>query len=131
MTARGGSAASLSGRRVLVVEDDGLIAMDLADLLESRGAAVIGPVPSVRAALAAIASDMPEAVLLDVNLRGTRSTPVAEALHEAGVPFLLLTGYSRQRLSEPVLLEAPLLPKPVNGDALVRELARLLSSDEG
>jgi CheY-like chemotaxis protein len=103
MTISGATTDFLSRRRLLVVEDDPFIAVDLHDLLASAGAVVLGPVPTVRAALALLETDRPHAALLDLNLRGERSTPVAEALHAAAVPFVLVTGYSRSQIDEPAL----------------------------
>ena len=117
---------TLRGRRVLVVEDDPLIAMELADLLATGGVEPLGPVPTIQAALATLAAAQPDAVVLDLNLRGERSTPVARALLAAGVPFVLTTGYARSQLDEPDLLDAPLVPKPVDHRLLLDRLARLL-----
>ena len=114
---------ALRGRRVLVVEDDPLIAMELADLLATGEVEALGPVPTVRAALDALAAAQPDAAVLDLNLRGERSTPVARALLEAGVPFVLTTGYARSQLDEPELAEAPLVPKPVDHRLLLDRLA--------
>ena len=125
MAARLGIEA-LRGRRILVVEDDPLIAMELADLLAGRGAEPMGPAPTVRAALAALAESRPEAAVLDLNLRGERSTPVAAALREAGVPFVLATGYARSQIEEPELAGIPLVPKPVDHRLLAMWLVRLL-----
>ncbi|AWN40247.1 response regulator [Methylobacterium durans] len=85
---------SLAGRHVLLVEDDYFIAFDMQRHFESSGAHVVGPVPSVRAALDLIAAtpDL-DAAVLDINLRGEMAFPVADALSERGVPFLFATGY--------------------------------------
>lgn len=120
-------ADALRGRRVLVVEDDPLIAMDLADLLAASGAEIVGPAPTVSAALAALGAGRPDAAVLDVNLRGERSTPVARELRDAGVPFVLASGYARAQLDEPELAEAPLVPKPVDHRLLLDRLVGLLS----
>ena len=109
-----------------MVEDDPLIAMELADLLAAGGAEPVGPAPTVRAALAALAEGRPEVAVLDLNLRGECSTPVAAALREAGVPFVLASGYARLQIEEPELAEAPLVPKPVDHRLLTSWLARLL-----
>lgn len=119
----------LTGRCILVVEDDAFIAMELEDVLTARGAEVLGPVPSVGSALEALTERRPDAVLLDVNLRGTRSTPVAEAMRAAGVPFLLVTGYSRSHLDDAPLREAPIVPKPLDQERLVQALQQLLSPE--
>jgi CheY-like chemotaxis protein len=126
MTFSGATTNLLSGRRLLVVEDDPFISVDLQDLLASAGAVVLGPVPTVRAALALLETDRPHAALLDLNLRGERSTPVAEALQAAAVPFVLVTGYSASQIDEPAFREATIVSKPVRASILMRALQRLL-----
>jgi CheY-like chemotaxis protein len=83
---------SLRGLRVLIVEDEALIAMVYEDLLAEQGCESLGPAASVAQALALIAADPPDAALLDVNLDGEISGPVAERLHQEGIPFLVVTG---------------------------------------
>ena len=117
---------ALRGRRILVVEDDPLIAMEIVDVLAGGGAELVGPAPTVRAALAALAEGRPEVAVLDLNLRGECSMPVAAALREAGVPFVLASGYARSQIEEPELAEAPLVPKPVDHRLLTGWLVRLL-----
>ena len=123
----GGEQDRLTGRLILVVEDDPLIAIDMQDMLTDRGAEVLGPAPSVGAALKALSGRRPDAAVLDVNLRGVMSTPVAEALRREGVPFVVATGYSRGQLDGAALREAPLLAKPVDRTELLRVLGRLLA----
>lgn len=115
----------LVGSRVLVVEDDPFIAMELQDRLADLGAKVVGPVAAVSAALQAIEVTLPDAAVLDVNLRGEMSTPVAAVLSGADVPFVVVTGYSRRQL-DPELRRAPILPKPVSPCELAVVLERLL-----
>ncbi len=111
--------------RVLVVEDELILAMQLEDLLSELGHAVLGPAPTVERALDLLAQEQPDVALLDVNLRGKRVTPVAEVLQARAVPFVLITGYSEHQLSEAVLCEAPRLDKPVDSGELSRLLAML------
>lgn len=78
-----------------MVEDDYLIAQDVQRELEQAGAIVLGPVPSVRKALAIMGNDLAiDAAVLDVNLGEERSFPIAEALEASSVPFLFATGYN-------------------------------------
>jgi DNA-binding response OmpR family regulator len=79
--------------RVLVVEDEFLIAMDLAGLLQGAGFGVAGPVSSVAAALDCIHAERPDAAILDVSLRGERVTAVAEVLSAIRVPFVLASAH--------------------------------------
>lgn len=85
----------LADRRILVVEDDYMIAQDILRELEKAGATVVGPAPSVGQALRLIdASTTIDAAVLDVNLGDERSFPIAETLQARGVPFLFATGYN-------------------------------------
>ena len=121
------NGADMAGLRILIVEDEFLLAMELEALLEQRGCMVLGPVSSVRHALALLDGGQPELALLDVNLKGERATPVAAALQARGVPFVLITGYSGPQLSEPELRDAPRIDKPVNCRALKRAVESALS----
>lgn len=112
---------------VLVVEDEVLIAMELEDVLADAGFAVLGPVPAVAAALALLAQRRPDAAVLDVNLRGERITPVAQALKDMAVPFVLTSAYGMGELAtEPVLAGARNIGKPTDHAALLRALRELL-----
>jgi two-component SAPR family response regulator len=119
--------ADLAGLRILIVEDEFLLAMELEMLLQQRGCMVLGPVSSVGQALTMLDGEQPDIALLDVNLKGERATPVAAALQARGVPFVLITGYSMLQLSEPELRAAPRIEKPVNCRALKRAVASALS----
>ncbi|KAB7771535.1 response regulator [Xanthomonas maliensis] len=89
----------LLGRRILVVEDDYLLAESLHDLLAEAGAAVVGPAGNVSDALDLIAATKGiDGALLDVNVRGQAVFPVADALLERGVPFSFCSGYDRYTL---------------------------------
>lgn len=125
------TSADLSGLRVLIVEDELLIAMELENLLQRLGCTVLDPVPTLAQALDALAHERPDAAVLDVNLRGERVTPVAEALHEQGVPFVLVTGYGSARLHEEALQGVPSLRKPVDSRQLARALAEVVARREG
>lgn len=82
-------------RRVLVVEDEYLVAQDVAQKLGDMGVEVSGPVPRVAEALALLASGSarPDAAILDVNLGGEMVFPVVEILRKRGVPLVFVTGY--------------------------------------
>ena len=119
----------LAGLRVLIVEDEFLLAMELETLVEGGGCTTVGPASSVRQALALIDGEEPDIALLDVNLRGERATPVAAALQERGVPYVLITGYSDAQLCEPELRRAPRLDKPVSSRALTCAVKRALDRE--
>ena len=122
---RGGGPV-LAGWRVLVVEDEWLIAAWVGRALEGAGAVVLGPAGSVGRALALLAdgSPPPDAALLDANLGGEAVTPVALALAGRGVPFALVTAYAADGLDGP-LRAAPRVGKPFTAAGLVRAVARL------
>jgi CheY-like chemotaxis protein len=118
---------TLSGRRILVVEDERLIALDLQDILEAWGCTVVGPVASAAEALALMEKGDPEAAVLDVHLTGGTSEPVAEAFKASERPFLVMTAYNRSHLTG-ALREAPLLNKPVDEERLWQEMCALFPS---
>ena len=103
---------SLSGLRILVVEDELLVAMMIEEMLQTLGCEIVGPAASVEDALAAVEEQHFDAALLDANLRGRDSSPIAEALRERKIPFLLATGYGVSYLSGTALDAAPRLRKP-------------------
>lgn len=82
------------GPRLLVVEDEPLVAMMLEDVLGEAGYAVVGPIAQLDEALAAARAETVDLALLDVNLMGKHVYPVAAVLAERGIPFLFMTGYS-------------------------------------
>ena len=87
-------ASTLAHRRVLLVEDEYFIAVELHSALESRGAEVVGPAATVKDALALVAGAGPlDGAVLDINLRGEMAYPVADALLTRGIPFVFTTGY--------------------------------------
>lgn len=84
---------NLRGSKVLVVEDEMMIAMLIEDMLEELGCELIGPASKVERALELIASETIEIALLDVNLDGQATDAVAYELQRKGVPFVFATGY--------------------------------------
>jgi len=115
--------STLRGKKILIVEDNFLIAEDLRDLMCAAGWAICGTAPSSAIALALLRDEMPDGVLLDVGLRDTDASPVAQELVARGVPFLLVTGYERDQLPE-ALRGSPCLLKPYSGETLVSRAAR-------
>jgi two-component SAPR family response regulator len=124
------NGADLEGLCVLVVEDEFLLAMELEALLEQRGWRVLGPVATIDRALAMLDQHRPAVAVLDVNLKGRRATPVAAALRDRGVPFVLVTGYSDGQLNEPELRGQPRLEKPLDRQKLLRTLKRAVQAAE-
>jgi DNA-binding NtrC family response regulator len=112
----------LRGRRVLIVEDNGIIALDLENTLRDNGVEVAGPFRSVADAQGV---DSLDAAVLDINLADEDVFPLADALAETGIPFLFLTGHSGHKVP-PRYRERPFLQKPYNPAKLVAMLASIL-----
>lgn len=113
LLAQHAGCSSLCGRRILVVEDDFVLAQDLREELEKQGAEVMGPAATVAAALDLLeAEPAPCAAILDLDLGGVRVYPVARALQTQGIPFLFATGYSGEALPE-AYADVPCVEKPV------------------
>ena len=102
----------LAGLRLLVVEDEFLIAEHIEEELKGFGFDVAGPVATIKEALAAVKEGGLHGVLLDANLHGESSAPVAEELLRALVPFVVVTGYGGRELADDTLNGAPRLIKP-------------------
>jgi DNA-binding response OmpR family regulator len=115
--------AALKGIRVLVVEDEFLVAMLIEDMLTSAGCVVAGPIPRLSDALDAVDRGTYDAAVLDVNLGGDRVYPVADALSRRNVPFVFITGYGTSGLPGEYA-ERPRLGKPFK----MADLLGMLSS---
>jgi len=115
---------ALRGRRVLVVEDEYIVATDLARALNDRGVEVIGPAGSIEDALDLLGAEgRIDGAVLDINLRGERAYPIADALRERKVPFIFATCYDVWSIPE-AYAEVPRIEKPVDTRALARLLSR-------
>jgi CheY-like chemotaxis protein len=116
----------LAGRRILVVEDEMMIAMLVEDMLLELGCTVVGPVHALAEALE-LARTEPglDAALLDVNLAGQPVFPVADALREKGVPAIFSTGYGDAGLRD-IDRGSPVLQKPFRSGDLARALGEAL-----
>ncbi|MCX9145897.1 PAS domain S-box protein [Erythrobacter sp. WG] len=116
---------ALEGKRVLILEDEALIALTLMDAVRDLGCDILGPANTVAAALGLIRDETPDFAIIDVNIAGSGSAPVAEALRNAGVPFVYCTGYAEPALQIAPELLAPMLTKPVDPVALAAALRNL------
>jgi CheY-like chemotaxis protein len=105
------NGAGLSGLRVLVVEDESMILMLIEDMLAEMGCIVAGVACDVQGALTMIPSVQFDAAIVDINLNGTRSVPVAERLRAMRMPFVLSTGYGGSDAS-PAFSGVPVVAKP-------------------
>lgn len=92
------SATTRNIWRLMVVEDQAMIALLLGDMLEDLGHEVVACVGDLDGALAAIGEVVCDAVVLDVNLDGRSSAPVAAELDRRGIPYIVASGYAREEL---------------------------------
>jgi len=118
----------LEGRRILVVEDEALIAMLIEDSLREAGAGIVGPAATVTEALGLIragrAKGTLNAAVLDVRLGEDTVLAVANELATLGVPFVFVTAYGEVRLDGHA--SAPVLGKPIASEELIAALVDLL-----
>lgn len=122
--------AHLFGRSILVVEDEALVAWDLESTLHAAGLKVLGPVASVKAALDLLLTNRPDAAILDVNLKGELVTPVARALRNMNVPFVLSTACNNLRPERNDALEgAPNIGKPLPARRFLDLLSEVLEQN--
>jgi DNA-binding response OmpR family regulator len=112
----------MAAKRILVVEDEFLIALDIAGTLEQAGLAVIGPVANVGDALSAIAREPIDGALLDAHLVGEPAGRIADALIARRIPFAFVSGYGREHLPD-AHRNAPLVKKPFTGHDLLAAVA--------
>ncbi|MEJ0011908.1 MAG: response regulator [Bauldia sp.] len=116
----------IEGKRILVVEDEGLVSAMVEDMLAELGALVVGTASTIaRGMLLARTIRELDAAILDVNVREERIDPVAEALIGRGVPIVFATGYG----AAPAVARgtAVVLDKPYTRDKLARALSTVLS----
>ena len=117
----------LKDRSILIAEDDAVLATDLTVFLRGLGAEVALSVSSTPAALSALVHYVFDVAVLDVNLQNEWVFPVANALRDAGIPFLFLTAYSKQSIPAEHR-ERPFLQKPHNEAVLAEQLRALLEA---
>ncbi len=116
------SEEALAGRRILIVEDGVFVADSLKLYLEQRGATVVGPAATVSEALDLIgAADRLDWAIVDLDLKGSRAYPVADALAAVGARFVFITGYGPQEIPER-FAAIPRRGKPFDSEELVRLL---------
>ncbi|MGI8704969.1 MAG: response regulator [Sphingomicrobium sp.] len=113
----------LSGKRVLVVEDEMLVAMQIEDMLSDLGCTSITSAATIETALQSIAANTFDLATLDLNLNGTRSFAVAEALSDRHIPFAFATGYG----PDARFGDRPVLNKPYGFFQLKKVISKLLA----
>ncbi len=119
-------AQSFPGLRLLVVEDEAFIAMDIEEMLHELRCEIIATASTVDVALAYVRRGGIDGALLDSNLDGDSVLPVAEELAGSAVPFILLTGYSRRESDPPLLREARRVSKPFSLSSLSAAISETL-----
>lgn len=117
--------AQQPNQRVLIVEDDPLIATMMEDIMEDMGLTVIGPAGKLEEALALAANAGIDIALIDIHIQGGEAYPVAEALAERGIPFAFSTGSDTESLPEKYR-STPTLLKPFLQEEVQQVLAELL-----
>ena len=120
-------ARSLEGTKVLIVEDEFLLADDLTRAVNKVGGRTIGPAKSVSHAQELIAKENPDAAILDINLRGELACEFVEQLTARRLPCLIVSGYGEDALPES-LRNVPRLEKPVNAPSVVSGLLKAISA---
>ncbi|MET1755968.1 response regulator [Novosphingobium sp. RD2P27] len=116
----------MARRRILVVDDEMLVAMMLEDMLADLGYEVVGPCSTLNEALECASTEQLDCGIIDLNLgRGVLSTPVADVLNARGVPFLLATGYGANAQTD-ALGHSGLLGKPFSTSDVEAALKSLL-----
>jgi CheY-like chemotaxis protein len=114
------------GRRVLVVEDEAIVAMLVEDMLTELGHSVVGPAMRLDQALPLAREAEFDFAILDVNLGGQLSFPVADVLRARGIPFIFATGYGRTGV-EDAYRDTITLMKPFERSDVERAFARTLA----
>jgi len=118
--------STLKGRRILLAEDEFIIAAMAHDMLLLLGATVIGPAATVDEALSLAATESIDAAVLDVNMRGKLIDPVAEMLIARSIPMVIATGYGPGAVA--CAKEAPVIDKPYTLEKLSAVLLRALNA---
>ena len=116
-----------NGKSALAVEDNIVLAMDMVESLSRLGAEPVETAGSVEDAMRLLGQGTYDVAVLDMNLRGTVSFEVAEALRERGVPFLFVTGYGSSLGVPPSLETVPVLTKPLDDGTLSAALEKILT----
>lgn len=113
----------IAGRRVLIVEDEFLVSAMLEDELADHGAIIVGPAASLAHGMQLAAAGQFDMAVIDWNLDGESSEPLARALQERGMPFVISTGYG---MVPPEFADTAIMAKPYDPQELVKLLGTLL-----
>lgn len=124
------SSNFLVGLRILIVEDEFYLADDLASALKQQRAEVLGPFGTLDQAREAVSAGGFDCAIVDMNLRGDMAFPIADQLREAGIPFLIATGYNSAALPSR-FADVPVVEKPSDSGKIIEVLPTLLSGRRG
>jgi DNA-binding NarL/FixJ family response regulator len=126
MRDRSAAGPPLQGQRILLVEDEAMVSHLLEHFLTAFGCEIVGPAARIKKAVELASVAHIDGALLDLNVAGEVSYPVAEILTGRGIPFAFITGYSANRISE-TYRERPILQKPFLDEKLRQILTLMLS----
>ncbi|MGE0748052.1 MAG: response regulator [Rhodospirillales bacterium] len=115
------------GMRILIAEDEALVAMMIEDIVIDLGCAVIGPAGTVARALSLIDSEAPDGALVDLNLGGEHAGPIAAALKARNIPFIFVSGYGRT-MADGANADVPIVSKPFDERDLRRAIATIAAA---
>jgi CheY-like chemotaxis protein len=119
------SELPLAGRKILIVEDEAPIALNLAAAVAEAGGVVVGPTASVAASFALMAEHTLDGALLDIRLRGETSFPLADVLAVLNIPFIFVSGLSSALMPYPHR-DRPLFDKPYEAHDVIAALTQLM-----
>jgi len=129
MTAPADKTGPLTGRRVLVVEDEYFLADDIAQALTECGAGIVGPIGELQEASDIVEGDATiDAAIIDINLRSEMVFPLARILRARNIPFVFTTGYDGSSI-DPEFQDIDRWEKPLDAADVSRELARLIGNN--
>jgi CheY-like chemotaxis protein len=115
----------LAGMRILLAEDEFLIALALAEELEEKGCVIVGPFQNVQAARLAASHESFDCAILDINMNGEMAYDVADEIAARRIPFVFLSGYSAATLPDR-FRTTPTISKPCDPAILSKRLRQLL-----
>lgn len=118
---------SLAGKRILVIEDEFLVASLLRDMLAELGAEVVGPAQNLEIGTALAEREVLDAAVLDINIDGERSDSIAQVLMARNIPFVLATGYGERAASWGGV---PVVDKPYRKRTLAAALLRAMTASD-